>query len=160
MMKKTRALSKIESLEQKLGQYDGYTALSEDRKTTVQAAFDAAKQKVNVQSLIAMIRDAANGFENHEYGALLQQIEDWNTPAPVVPTPPVTTNNGDDGNQPIDPPTPPAPPAPKVEIVAARELSVAFNKPLLESEADIDAYLETYKQTLLNTVKQGKKVSL
>jgi hypothetical protein len=90
---------------------------------------------------------------------LLQQIEDWNTPAPVVPTPPVTPDN-DDGNPPVDPPSPPTPPAPKVEIVGVRDLSVVYAKPLLESEADIDAYLESYKETLVNTVKQGKKVRL
>lgn len=159
---KARALSKIESLEQKLSQYDGYTALAEERKSAVQAAFDAAKQKVNAQSLIAMIRDAANDFENHQYSVLLQQIEDWNTPAPVVAEPPVTPYNGhgDDGKQPVTPPTPPATPKPKVEIVGARDLPVSFNKPLLESEADIDAYLESYKQALVNTVKQGKKVRL
>jgi len=96
-----------------------------------------------------------NNFENHQYSALLQQIEDWNTP--VVPEPPVRPSNGD---TPIDPPTPPVPPAPKVEIVGARDLSVSYAKPLLESEADIDAYLESYKQALVNTVKQGKKVRL
>ena len=159
---KARALSKIESLEQKLSQYDGYTALAEERKSAVQAAFDAAKQKVNAQSLIAMIRDAANDFENHQYSVLLQQIEDWNTPAPVVVEPPVTPYKGHDdkGKQTGNPPTPPAPPKPKVEIVGARDLPVSFNKPLLESEADIDAYLESYKQVLVNTVKQGKKVRL
>ena len=46
------------------------------------------------------------------------------------------------------------------KIVGARDLSVSYAKPLLESEADIDAYLESYKQALVNTVKQGKKVRL
>ncbi|TNC92066.1 MAG: hypothetical protein CSH36_06435, partial [Thalassolituus sp.] len=159
---KARALSKIESLEQKLSQYEGYTALAEDRKSEVQAAFGSAKQKVNAQSLIAMIRDAANDFENHQYSVLLQQIEDWNTPAPVVAEQPLTPYNGhdDDGKQAGNTPMPPAPPKPKVEIIGARDLPVSFNKPLLESEADIDAYLESYKQALVNTVKQGKKVRL
>jgi hypothetical protein len=148
---KALAISKIESIEENLSQYNGYTGLSEERRSTVKTAFDVARQRVNEQSLIAMIRDSANDFENHQYSALLQQIEDWNTP--VVSVPPV--NPDDDDNQPADPP-PPSPP--KVEIVGARELSVSFNKPLLESEADIDAYLEGYRKALLSTVQQGKKV--
>lgn len=152
---KAAADARIDALEAKLTQYDGYLSLSDENKATVQVRIDAAKQAISEQNLIAMIRDAVNNFENHQYSALLQQIEDWNTP--VVPEPPVTPDNGD---TPIDPPTPPVPPAPKVEIVGARDLSVSYAKPLLESEADIDAYLESYKQALVNTVKQGKKVRL
>ncbi|EGG29406.1 hypothetical protein IMCC3088_1862 [Aequoribacter fuscus] len=152
---KAAADARIDALEAKLTQYDGYLSLSDENKATVQARIDAAKQAISEQNLIAMIRDAVNNFENHQYSALLQQIEDWNTP--VVPEPPVKPGNGD---TPIDPPTPPVSPAPKVEIVGARDLSVAYAKPLLESEADIDAYLESYKQALVNTVKQGKKVRL
>lgn len=154
-VEKAAADARIDALEAKLTQYDGYLSLSDEKKATVQARIDAAKQAISEQNLIAMIRDAVNNFENHQYSALLQQIEDWNTP--VVPEPPVKPGNGD---TPIDPPTPPVPPAPKVEIVGARDLSVAYAKPLLESEADIDAYLESYKQALVNTVKQGKKVRL
>jgi len=153
---KAAADARIDALEAKLTQYDGYLSLSDENKATVQVRIDAAKQAISEQSLIAMIRDAVNNFENHQYSSLLQQIEDWNTPV-VVPEPPVTPDNGD---TPIDPPTPPVPPAPKVEIVGVRDLSVSYAKPLLESEADIDAYLESYKQALVNTVKQGKKVRL
>lgn len=116
----------------------------------MQARIDGAKQAISEQSLIAMIRDAVNNFENRQYGALLQQIEDWNTRAP-------DPDNGDNREQPVDPPKPSAP---KVEIVGASDLSVSYVKPLLESEVDIDAYLESYKQALVNTVKQGKKVRL
>lgn len=156
---KAAADTKIDVLEAKLTQYDGYLSLSDENKATVQARLDAAKQAISEQSLIAMIRDALNNFENHQYSALLQQIEDWNTPAPVVPRPPVTPDNGDgdNGGQLVDPPTPPAP---KVEIIGARDLSVSYTKPLIESEVDIDAYLESYKQALVNIVKQGKKVRL
>lgn len=150
---RTTAITGIESLESKLMQYTGYLSLNDTHKSQVQATFEAAKQKVNDQSLIAMIRDAANNFENNQYSQLLQQIEVWNTPAPVPPVTPPTGEN--DGVEPVDPP---APPEPAVQIVGSRELKPNYSKPLLESEADIDAYLDSYKQVLLDTVKQGKKV--
>ena len=149
------AIGAIESLENKLTQYSGYLTLNDSHKSEVQATFGAAKQKVNDQTLIAMIRDAANNFENSQYSLLLQQIEVWNAPEPE-PVPPVPPAPGKgDGVEPVDPP---APPKPTVQIVGSRDLKPNYSKPLLESEADIDAYLESYKEVLVDTVKQGKKV--
>lgn len=159
---KLTATQKVESLQQKLSQYDGYIALSNSYKLTVQRSFDTAKQQINDQTLIAVIRHAPSQFENDQYSVLLQQIEEWNTPVPVISEPPAAFDNdqseSDTSGQPVEPPKPVTPPKPKVEIVGARDLPVSFNKPLLESEADIDAYLESYKQALVNTVNQGKKV--
>ena len=159
---KLTATQKVESLHQKLSQYDGYIALSDSYKLTVQRSFETAKQQINDQTLIAVIRHAPSQFENDQYSVLLQQIEEWNTPVPVISEPPVTFDNNqsesDTSGQSVEPPKPVTPPKPKVEIVGARDLPVSFNKPLLESEADIDAYLESYKQALVNTVNQGKKV--
>lgn len=155
---RTAGITKIESFEDKLTQYSGYTSLADAQKAEVQSTFDQSKQQVKEQSLIAMIRDTANNFENTHYSTLLQQIEDWNTPEPEVVTPPVTpeekTPDGDDKPE----PKPYIPSKPKVEIVGVKELSVSFTKPLLESEADVEAYLDSYKQALIETVKQGKKV--
>ena len=126
---KAAALVKIGSLEKKLSQYDGYISLDDTRRAEVQGELAAVKQQVNNQTLIAMIRDAANNFENYQYDELLQRIEDWNTP-----------------DEPAD------------TIVRATDLAVKFEKMYLESEADVDAYLQTYKNTLVDAVKQGKKV--
>ena len=152
---RTTAITGIESLENKLMQYTGYLSLDDTHKSQVQATFEAAKQKVTDQSLIAMIRDATNNFENNQYSLLLQQIEVWNAPEPA-PVQPVTPPPGEDDS--VQPAEPPAPPKPVVQIVGSRDLKPNYSKPLLESEADIDAYLDSYKQVLLETVKQGKKV--
>lgn len=161
---KLTATQKVESLQQKLSQYDGYIALSDSYKLTVQRSFETAKQQINDQTLIAVIRHAPSQFENDQYSVLLQQIEEWNTPIAVISEPPVTFDNDqseiETSGQSVEPPKPVTPPKPKVEIVGARDLPVSFNKPLLESEADIDAYLESYKQALVNTVNQGKKVRI
>jgi hypothetical protein len=150
---RTAAISAIESLENKLIKYEGYLSLNVTHKSQVQETFGVAKQKVNDQSSIAMIRDASNNFENTQYSLLLQQVEDWNAPEPVIPEPSVF-GEGDD-EKPIDLLRPPKP---TVEIVGSRELKLNYSKPLLESEADIDTYLESYKHALVDIVKQGKKV--
>ncbi|UZE94434.1 BREX system P-loop protein BrxC [Alkalimarinus alittae] len=166
---KTAAIGKIESLESKLTQYNGYTELNDAHKAAVQATFDTAKKKVNDESLIAMIRDTANNFENTQYIELLQQIEDWSAPKPQEEEPKPTSGRGagsgegtgigaGTGGTTEPDPVPYVAPKPQVKIVGARDLTVSFSKPLLETEADVDAYLESYKQALMDTVKQGKKV--
>lgn len=151
-------VAKIESFENKLTAYSGYASLTDDQKAEVKRTIDGAKQAVNEQSLIAMIRDTANNFENTQYSSLLQQIEDWNTPEPEAIKPPEVPEEEGPGGGDKPEQTPYTPPKPKVEIVGVKELSVSFTKPLLESEADVEAYLDSYKQALIETVNQGKKV--
>jgi hypothetical protein len=134
---RSTALEKIESFENKLNQYDGYIALNNARKAEVQAKFQFSKDQINQQSLIAMIRDIVPGFERDQYSQLFQQIESWNTPPGEGPT--VTESNA-------------------IEIVGAEDLTISFNSPLLESEEDVEAYIDSYKQALVDTIKQGKKV--
>ncbi len=159
---KTAAIAKIVNLESKLTHYEGYTALSDEQKAQLQTQFEAVKQQVNEQTLIAMVRDTANNFESQLYGALLQQILDWNAPEPEPEQkekePPAERPSAPNAGGTREAPAKPYPPKPKVEIVGAKDLQVTFPKPLLESEADVEAYLESYRTTLLATVNQGKKV--
>ena len=153
---KATATDKIVSLESKLSEYDGYISLDDTRRAEVQGELAAVKQKINNLTLIAMIRDAANNFETYQYDELLQRIEDWNTPNQPIVTPP---NGATAGGNTEDPTIVPGKTyLPKSAIVSARELQVSFSKLLLESEADVDDYLKTYKITLVDAVKEGKKV--
>ena len=154
MDEEAAAIVKIGSLESKLSQYDGYISLDDTRRAEVQGELAAVKQQVNNQTLIAMIRDAANNFENYQYDELLQKIEDWNKPDKPIGTPVDSESGGVNEN-----PDRPYQPKAKVDIIVrAADLAVTFEKMYLESEADVDDYLKTYKTMLLDAVKQGKKV--
>ncbi len=150
---KAIAAKKIEGLQSKLSQYDGYISLDDTRKSEVQSFLATVKQQVNDQTLIAMIRDAANNFEKYQYDEVLQRIEDWNKPDKPTGTPVVSERGGVNEN-----PDMPFQPKARVDIVRALDLVVAFDKMYLESETDVGDYLESYKTTLLDVVKQGKKV--
>ena len=52
---------------------------------------------------------------------------------------------------------PPAPP-PQPTYVNASEIKVAFAKPYLTEEADVEQYVEEMKKTLLAQIRSGKKV--
>ena len=118
-----------------------------DEQTIV---FGQAKQQINVLNIVAMIRTAPNDFEAQQYSTLLQKIEDWNAP----PTTSVDSGSND------DPGVPSEPDKPKVEIVGAKDLNVTFAKPLLESEADVEAYIDSYKRALLDGINKGKKIRI
>ncbi|WP_417862077.1 BREX system P-loop protein BrxC [Vreelandella venusta] len=157
---KAAATTKIESLESKLTQYEGYTTLNAEQKEQLKKQFEAVKKQIGDEVLIAMVRDAANNFENQQYAALLEQMLDWNAPDPE-PVPEERT--ADKPRVPAaggiqEPPPTSFSPKLKAEIVGTKDLQVTFAKPLLETEADVEAYLESYRKTLLATVNQGKKV--
>lgn len=156
---KAAATTKIESLESKLTQYEGYTTLNTEQKEQLKNQFEAVKQQIGDEVLIAMVRDAANNFENQQYAALLEQMLNWNAPEPEpVPEEKPADKPGESVACGAQVPINPYPSKPKTEIVGTKELLVTFDKPLLETEADVEAYLESYRKTLLATVKQGKKV--
>ena len=140
---KNAANKKINSLENKLAEYDGFLSLEEQKQQEIKNHFITVKQLIEQQTLIAMVRDTANNFENEKYGNILQQILNWNAPEPEKPT---------------DNELPEHETETKSEIIGVRDLQVTFAKPLLETENDIENYLEAYRSSLLETVKQGKKV--
>ena len=140
---KNAANKKINSLKNKLAEYDGFLSLEEQKQQEIQNHFITIKQLIEQQTLIAMVRDTANNFENEKYGNILQQILNWNAPEP---------------EEPKDNKLPERETETKSEIIGVRDLQVSFAKPLLETENDIEDYLEAYRRSLLETVKQGKKV--
>ena len=79
----------------------------------------------------------------------------WSQPAPTAD--PVrggaTTPTGSESDNEISEPEP-------IESIQARQIKVPFNKPWLESEQDVDNYVESYKEALMNAIKQGKQVQL
>jgi len=156
---KRNAVEKIESLEDRLGHYDGFNALSAEQQADVRKPFDEAKQKINGETLIPAIRDCANQFAQHQYDRILETIEALNAPEPVEPVVQPTPTGESGVSEPNPTPVLPAPsPKPKAQFVHSKELELTFKKPVLESEADVDAYLESYKQALVDTISQGKKV--
>jgi len=140
---KNTATAKIDNLENKLSEYDGFLLLEEQKKQEIQSHFITVKEIIEQQTLIAMVRDTANNFENEKYGNILQQILNWKT---------------EEGENYKDNELSENETKPKSTIIGARDLKVSFAKPLLETENDIEDYLEAYRRSLLETVKQGKKV--
>jgi len=175
---RTSAISKVEALESVLTQYEGFTSLNSEQQDELTQRISTVKQRINEQNLIAVVRDLANSFENEHYEKLLQQILNWNAPVPQ-PANAASGNQATDSRENKDtkakdtdtdsanthaacgtwePAIKQYPPVTSTEIISAKELQVSFTKPFLETEADVEAYLDSYRNTLLASVSQGKKV--
>ncbi|MGD9866204.1 MAG: hypothetical protein AB7S99_23640, partial [Pseudodonghicola sp.] len=54
-----------------------------------------------------------------------------------------------------------APPPPRAtQYVAATGLRVAYAKPFLADEQDVDAYLDTLRETLISEIRAGKRITI
>jgi hypothetical protein len=49
---------------------------------------------------------------------------------------------------------------PRVEYVTRQSLYVPFDKPWLADEADVEAYVAAFRQTLLAIIQSGKRVQI
>jgi energy-coupling factor transporter ATP-binding protein EcfA2 len=146
---KTEALKKIDGYDEKLTQVENYSSLSTEQLAELTSSFESVKQDIDQQTLIAVVREKVRLFEDNEYPTLLDKVIGWTSPEePVVAPSPVNP----------DSPTEVELPKPVYQTVSVRDIQVPFDKPLLDSESDVDGYLESYKTQLVDMIKQGKKV--
>ena len=150
-----QASASIETLEIKLFGYEQYQTLDPEKQEYLNTAITQAKEAIKSNSLVAMIRDRAHNFEEKQFPRLIDQLVAWSEPTSAVEPPVGHPYNGAGGevDQPAVAPTPP-----RAATISARDISVSFEKPWLSDEADVDAYVERYKDALIDAVKNGKKV--
>jgi hypothetical protein len=153
---KEQATDRLTGLQDKITQYHDYGSLTPDQQNELKTAFETAKTTIEQETLVALIRDKANVFETREYPKLVDKMLIWTQPEPPKPDdPPVvpggTGVTGGTGNGVEEP-------KPVYHTVAAKDVQVPFDKLLLDTEADVDAYLDSYKTALVDLIKNGKKV--
>jgi hypothetical protein len=83
----------------------------------------------------------------------------WAQPAPTPEPAPRTRRNRhrpDEGTK----PTPPAKPEPRIEYVPSRSVKVSFDKAWLADETDVERYLESMREALLDEIRKGKRIQI
>lgn len=146
------ALSEIEALREKLRPLPEYSTLAESVRREIEAVFAGILETIGSSSLIAVIRERVTGFKSTVFPALLGQV----TTPPPRPTGPARSDDEKESapyNQ-----SPPAPPP--TQYVAATGLRVAYPKPFLADDQDVDAYLHALRETLVAEIRAGKRVTV
>ena len=156
---KANASARLDELEQRLQAAAEYQQLQRAQQAQLTQAFADARAGLGTQQRIAMIRDALRRFEDERFAELLLQLEQLSRPAPApAPTtvaPKGIAPPGTGTNHVAAEPTPTAP-----RVVPARSIRVAFARPWLASEADLDDYLAQQRAAWLQEIRAGNRVQI
>jgi hypothetical protein len=158
-----RVLDEIESCRETLSQIPDFQGLSAEDKAKILKRLDDQKSGLDDQHLIAVLRNRTSELRNDILPSLLAETDRLATPPPP-PSQPVSSSSGEavsasrpSGNE--EPAPKPYKPT-QDSYVQARELKTGFTKRVLDQEADVDAYCQELKKTLLAEIAKGKKVIL
>ena len=141
----------LHELESRLKSADEYPKLDPSQQAILSQAFDQARQALQCQKRIAMIRDQSRQFEESTYPGLLQQMQAFLAPEPKHTTGGSASGSGAESGKGVT-----EPPA----MVPARKILVVYAKPWLETEADLDEYLKQQREAWLAEIKAGKRVRI
>lgn len=148
------ARNAIDALEIRLRGMSEFVALPADKQAQLIEPFGKVVQGLSGQKRIAMIRDQRRRFEDQDYPQIVARLENWSRPA--APPPTVTTAMPAGTTNPPPVTIPPAQP----QIVTARSITVSFDKAWLADEADLNRYLDAFRQALLKEISAGKRVQI
>ena len=136
----TKAIEAVNQLQERMHGMDEYERLPVDKRGQLDPPFDAFRREAKQQTLVAVIRDSLNRFEQQEYRRLLTQISTW------------AQAERDSGETKVA--------EPPVEYVTQSRLHVPFTKPYLADEADVEAFLAELKAAMLAAIHEGKRIQI
>ena len=148
---RTQAIEKLKTLQQRMQGLEEYKKLPDVRMAELDAPYQELIEHIKQQSLIAVINDRLRYFEEQGYQKLLTRLIDLTAPKPISGTK-STDLSEDDPNKQITEPRP--------EYISSRNINIAFDKAWLADETDVDRYLETMRQALLEEIRKGKRIQI
>lgn len=152
----TKARETVAALKTRMEGMTEFSALNGDQREKLILPFREFNTSIERQKLIAVIRDTLHRFEESDYQYLLSKMTSWTQPAPEPAPEPGTTATPDAGTKPTLPPKP----EPRIEYVPSRSVKVSFNKAWLADETDVERYLESMREALLDEIRKGKRIQI
>lgn len=154
----TKAKETVAALKGRLCGIAEFGALNGEQQEQITRPFNEFNVAIERQKLIAVIRDTLRQFEENDYQRQLSQMTTWAQPAPTPkPDPEIgEAATPDEGAK----TTPPAKPERRIEYVPSRAVKVSFEKAWLADEADVDRYLESMREALLEEIRKGKRIQI
>jgi len=128
----------IEGRKAEIEQSAFYAKATMEAQESVLRQVDQTISRVRAQNQIALIRETGSNFEESVYPGLLDHL--------------VASQHGRDGGTGGTPP-------PK-QTVSVKTISATGVSGVLETEADVDRYLEALRTALVKTLNDGKRISL
>lgn len=132
---RTTVIEAIEGRKAELIASAFYGKATSAAQESVVRTVDNILARLGAENQIALVRELGSSFEATTYPALLDQLAD--------------SQDGGDGEGPL----------PK-QTVSVKTVSVTGVAGVLETEPDVDRYLAALRSALLNTLNDGKRISL
>lgn len=136
----------IDTMKNRLESMDEFSKLTVDQKTIYLKKFDAFRDGMKSQTLIAVISDKLRRFKESDYTTILTEVTSLATPK----TEPTTTSDG--GASKVA--------EPKVEYTDSKSLNINYTKAWLADEDDVNSYLEKMREALLKEINNGKRIQV
>ncbi len=130
-----RVQQQLEAKAAKLKTIEGFLKLPPEQQSRFESEVSKAIQYASQTPLIAVVKETGNRFEEETWPRLIDQIQQQQG------------GNGGKGGT-------------TVETINLDRLQVAFDPVFIQSEQDVEAYLAALRQTLLQTVRDGKRVQV
>lgn len=125
------------------------SAIYQDATDEAQRAVDqhiiGLLSRIDSERQIAVVNDIANTFEEKTYSDILDRLDAAKRLTPHI---------GKDDE------TPTAPARPVKQTVSIKKINAKSVHGLLETEDDIDRYLDALRSALLDTINNGKRIAL
>ncbi len=151
-----KAREAVAAMEDRLCGMAEFGALNNEQQEQVTRPFNECIADIERQRLIAVIRDRLHSFEESDYPRQLSQMTIWAqsalAPKPVHGENTVSDEGAKTGQT--------DKPEPLIDYVSGRAVKVLFDKAWLADETDVDQYLESMREALLEEIRKGKRIQI
>jgi energy-coupling factor transporter ATP-binding protein EcfA2 len=146
---RSAAVQQVEAMRTTLRGSARYAEATDTAREATESIIDGVAARLGRTSLIAQIREIGREFADEDYGRIIDQLEASAAKTVLDSVP------GPGGGRTVTLP----PELPK--SVAIRTLAVpGLRGAVLETEEQVDAYLADYRTLLLDTIHDGKRITL
>jgi hypothetical protein len=136
------AIQSIKQTIDKLKSFDDFAKLTAPQQIDILKPFETAISDLNQERFIGNIRTKATYTANDVYQKQLEWMNQLANPA--KPQEPGSTE----------------PPKPRIVFVPRDSVKVQFKKPQLETQQDVEDYVEALKKQYLKIIDENKRISL
>ena len=138
-------IAAVDECADKVAQTAEFEALTPDQQDQIRRSVATHKAGLDTVTMIPILRDRANGARSGLMQQMLADIARMTQPPAPAPADPGMKE------RPAPAPRPPS-------YVNASDIKVAYPRPYLAEEADVDQYVNELRKTLMAEIAAGKKV--
>lgn len=148
------AINTLEAMKLRMQSMDEYQKLPDERTAELLKPYQDLINHIQHQNLIAVINDRLRFFDEQGYQVLLTRMVELATPKPVLDYNDIDqSDNSHRENTKVSEVPPP-------EYLSVRKINVAFSKAWLNDKTDVDRYLESMREALLEEIRKGKRIQI